>query len=93
MKAEYLGLALNNLRKRKLRSALTALGIVIAVTTIFVLISLSLGLKFAVAEQFRTLGTDKIFIYPRASLAGPGTGGPIQLSIEDVNVIERVAGV
>ncbi|MEK6846922.1 MAG: ABC transporter permease [Nanoarchaeota archaeon] len=93
MNSEYFGLALNNLRKRKLRSALTVLGIVIAVTTIFVLMSLSLGLKFAVAEQFRALGTDKIFIYPRASLAGPGTGGPIQLSIKDVNVVERVSGV
>ncbi len=93
MRSEYFILALNNLRKRKLRSALTVLGVVIAVVSIFVLISLSLGLKFAVAEQFRTLGTDKIFIYPRASLAGPGSGGPIELSIEDVKVIEKVSGV
>ncbi len=93
MISEYFILALNNLRKRKLRSALTVLGIVIAVVSIFVLISLSLGLKFAVAEQFRTLGTDKIFIYPRASLAGPGSGGPVEMSIEDVKVVEKVSGV
>ncbi len=93
MKSEYFILALDNLRKRKLRSALTVLGIVIAVVSIFVLISLTLGLKFAVTEQFRTLGMDKIFIYPRASLAGPGSGGPVELSMSDVNVVEKVSGV
>ncbi len=90
---DYFKLALRNISHRKLRSWLTVLGIFISIATIFVLISLSLGLESAVEEQFRLLGTDKIFIQPRGQLAGPGTGGATQLTIEDVNVVEKVIGV
>jgi len=93
MKKEYISLAVKNLRKRKLRSWLTMLGIFISIATIFVLITLSLGLKDAVNEQFRSLGTDKFFITPKGQLGAPGTGGAVQLTIEDVNVIEKVSGI
>ncbi len=93
MNLEYAKIALKNLKQRKLRSSLTILGMVIAVLTIFVLISLSLGLEHAVEEQFRLLGTDKIFIQPRGQLAGPGTGGAVELTIKDVEAIENVRGV
>jgi putative ABC transport system permease protein len=69
------------------------MGIFISIATIFILISLSLGLQGAVEEQFRLLGTDKIFVQPRGQLAGPGTGGAVDLTIEDVRVIEKVSGV
>ena len=59
MKKEYLTLAIRNLRKRKLRSWLTIIGIIISIATIFMLISISLGLQEAIKEQFRLIGTDK----------------------------------
>ncbi len=90
---DYLKMALKNIRKRKLRTFLTLLGITIAIATIFVLISVSLGLQGAVEEQFRILGTDKFFIQPRGQLAGPGTGGAVSLTMEDVDVIEKIPGV
>ena len=90
---DYLKLALRNLRKRRLRSWLTMLGIIISIAAIFFLISLSLGLQSAVEEQFRLLGTDKFFIQPRGQLAGPGTGGATQLAQEDFDVVKKVAGV
>jgi putative ABC transport system permease protein len=90
---EHSRIAFRNLKERKLRSTLTVLGIFISVTTIFVLISLSLGLENAVEEQFRILGTDKIFIQPRGQIAGPGTAGAIDLTIKDVEVIEDTRGV
>lgn len=93
MNPDYFILALRNLRKRKLRSSLTMLGIIISIATIFVLISLSLGLQSAVEEQFRLLGTDKFFIQPRGQLAGPGTEGAVEITKTDVNVIEKVTGV
>jgi putative ABC transport system permease protein len=90
---EYLNIAIKNLQKRKVRSALTLLGILIAVTTIFVLVSVSLGLQGAVEEQFQTLGVDKIFVQPRGQLAGPGTGGAVSLTQIDVDVIEKIQGI
>jgi len=93
MIADYFKLAIGNLRKRKLRSWLTIIGIFISVATIFLLISLSIGLDNAVKEQFRLLGTDKIFIMPRGQAGPPGAGGAVELTTKDVEVIERVAGV
>ena len=93
MNPEFFTLAIRNLQKRKLRSFLTILGIFIAVATIFLLISLSLGLQSAVEEQFRLLGTDKFFIQPRGQIAGPGTGGAVELTEKDIDTIEKTIGV
>ena len=90
---EYFRMMLRNFHKRKLRSALTLLGIVIAITTLVVLIALSLGLQSAVQEQFRLLGTDKLFIFPRGQVGGPGSTSPVQLSEIDVDTIDRIVGV
>lgn len=93
MISDYFTLAFRNIRKRKLRSWLTLVGIFISIATIFVLIALSLGLQGAVEEQFRLLGTDKFFIQPRGQLAGPGTGGAVELTQDDLDVVEKVTGV
>ena len=91
MLKDYSKLALKNLRKRKLRSWLTITGIVISISVIFVLISLSLGLRGAIDEQFKILGTDKLFIMPKGS-AGVGAGA-VELTTADVNEIEKILGV
>jgi putative ABC transport system permease protein len=86
-------LSLKNIKKRKLRSGLTMIGIIVSIATIFVLISLSLGLKASITEQVRLLGSDKFFIMPRGQLGAPGTGGAVQLTLEDIDVIEKVRGI
>ena len=86
-------ISLKNLKKRKLRAFLTLLGILIAVSTIFMLISLSLGLQDAVKEQFRLLGADKFFIQPAGQLGAPGTGGAVELTQEDLDVVRKIPGV
>jgi putative ABC transport system permease protein len=90
---DYFQLALGNLRKRKLRSSLTIVGIFISIATIFVLISLSLGLDAAVKEQFKQLGSDKFFIMPRGMAGAPGSGGAVELTTKDIDVIKKVNGV
>ncbi len=90
---DFFKLAFENLKRRKLRSSLTILGIFIAVATIFVLISLSLGLDAAVKEQFKQLGSDKFFITPRGQAGGPGSGGAVELTTKDVDTIKKVNGV
>ena len=86
-------LAIKNLKNRKLRSGLTMLGIIIAIATIFILLSVSLGLKAAVEEQFRLLGTDKFFIHLKGQLGGPGSTGAVHLTTEDAEIVEKVSGV
>jgi len=88
---DYSKLAIKNLRKRKLRSWLTITGIVISISVIFVLISLSLGLRGAIDEQFKILGTDKLFITPKGSF-GAGISA-VELTTFDVDEIEKVSGV
>ena len=91
---EYFKLAVKNLGKRKLRSWLTMIGIFVSIATIFTLVSLSLGLQNAVEEQFRLLGTDKIFIQPKTGMMGPpGSIGGNILTTKDIEVIEKIRGV
>jgi len=93
MISDYFNIAWKNLRKRKLRSWLTMIGIIISIATIFVLISLSIGLQNAVEEQFRLLGSDKFFIQPKGQLGAPGTGGAVELTLNDVKIVEKSKGV
>ncbi len=90
---DYFKLSLKNLRKRKLRSWLTVIGIIISVAIIFVLISLGVGLSNAINEQFQILGSDKFFIMPRGQLGAPGTGGAVELTLDDFEVAKKVPGV
>ena len=90
---DYFGIAWRNLRKRKLRSWLTMIGIFISVATIFTLISLSLGLQEAVEEQFRLLGGDKFFIQPKGQLGPPQAGASVTMTREDIDVVDRINGV
>ena len=90
---DYFKYAWKNMKRRKLRAWLTMLGILISVATIFILISLSLGLQNAVNEQFNQLGADKFFIQAKGQLGAPGTGGAVQLTTDDVEVVKKVAGI
>jgi putative ABC transport system permease protein len=90
---DYFKIAIRNLRRRKIRSWLTLLGIFISIAIIFILISLSVGLQEAVKDQFKQLGADKFFIVPGAQINAPGTSSTIRITSEDVEVIKKIAGV
>src|SRR5579863_1713928 len=66
-------LALDTLRKNKLRSALTILGIVIGITTVITVSAVINGLNENVLGGIRELGSDTIIAYrfPWASLSRP----------------------
>ncbi|MEK6918721.1 MAG: ABC transporter permease [Nanoarchaeota archaeon] len=90
---DYFFLATNNLKRRKVRSWLTMIGIFISIATIFILISLSLGLQNAVTEQFRQLGTDKFFVSAGGNNGPPGTDTGAHFTLDDVEQIGKVPGV
>ncbi|PIN90292.1 ABC transporter permease [Candidatus Pacearchaeota archaeon CG10_big_fil_rev_8_21_14_0_10_35_13] len=90
---DYFMIGIKNIKKRRLRSWLTMFGIFISIATIFLLISLSLGLQKGVQEEFEGLGGDKFFVQPRGQLGGPGTGGAVTLTEKDAEAIEKVNGI
>lgn len=91
---DYFRLAYRSARQRKIRSWLTMLGIFIGIAAVVALISLSQGLQNAIAEQFVSLGSDKIIIQgPSSGFGPPGTGVEDPITKDDRDVIESVNGV
>jgi len=88
---DYFKLSYNSVKKRKLRSWLTMLGIFIGIAAVVALISLSQGLKSAIAEQFTQLGSDKLTIQAAGSGFGPpGTAVTTPLTIDNKKEIEQI---
>ncbi len=57
-----IALSFQTFKNHKLRSFLTALGIIIGVTTVIAILSLIEGLNRTVAEQVQSIGSDLIFL-------------------------------
>ena len=91
---DYFSLAFNNLRRRKLRSWLTMIGIFIGIAAVVALISLGQGLQGAIEEQFNQIGTDKIIVQAK-TLGPPGsnTDPKLILGEKDLEIIKKVKGV
>ncbi len=68
--------SIDSLRRNKLRSGLTALGIIIGISAIILLISIGSGLQQFVSGQFEKLGANSIFIAPGKVQFGPQGGPP-----------------
>jgi len=91
---DYFLLAFNNLKRRRLRSWLTMIGIFIGIAAVVALISLGQGLQGAIEEQFEQLGSDKIIIMPKGmGIPGTATSDSLILTSKDLKVIENVRGV
>jgi len=84
--------ALRALRRNKMRSALTILGIVIGVAAVITTVGLGLGASVAVQDQIRSLGTNLLVIVPGTRSRGgahSGWGGVSTLSVLDARAIKR----
>jgi len=91
---EYIKIAIRSLRKRRLRSWLTMIGIVIGVFLIMSLLSLSEGIKTAVMTQLRMMGKDLIMIMPGeiTDVVSMMVGG-LELTDDDIKAVEKAKGV
>lgn len=63
---ESLRIAIGALRANKLRSALTALGIVVGVAAVVCMLAVGAGAQAEVSETIRTLGANLLFVVPDA---------------------------
>ncbi len=94
-------LSLSHVKKSRIRSWLTIIGIVIGVAAIVAIISIGTGMQESVQARLGSLGADLITVTPgfsRAHGAGFGEGrqaggAGINLTDKDLNVIKQVPGV
>jgi putative ABC transport system permease protein len=80
------------LRRNKLRSILTMLGIVIGVGAVITMVSIGQGADAAVQQQIMSLGTNLLMIVPGATTSGgarSGWGGVSTLTVGDAQAIKR----
>src|ERR1700716_3324786 len=85
-------IAARALRRNKLRSALTALGIIIGVGAVIAMVSIGNGAKAQVEAQIAGLGENVILIFSGSTTASgirTGWGGAGTLKIEDAEAIRR----
>ncbi|MDP2431371.1 MAG: ABC transporter permease [Pseudomonadota bacterium] len=83
--------ALRSLRANKLRSALTALGIIIGVAAVITMLAVGEGAKRQVAEKLKSLGTNMLVIYPGAVTSSGvrlGSGSRNTLTESDARAIQ-----
>jgi putative ABC transport system permease protein len=84
--------AVRSLRVNKLRSALTALGIIVGVAAVVCMISIGAGAQADVAEKIRNLGANLLVVMPGAQSSGGArleAGTQATLTEEDASAIRR----
>jgi putative ABC transport system permease protein len=89
--------ALRALRRNKMRSVLTALGIIIGVAAVIAMISIINGAKSQLQSQIASLGQNVVLVFSGNFSAGgvrSGLGGAGTLTVEDALAIQKeVRGV
>jgi len=87
-----LRVSLRALTRNKMRTFLTALGIIIGVGSVIAMVSIGTGAKIAIQNRFNAMGTNLLFVRPGSMNLGgvrTGFGGRSTLKIGDVEAIEK----
>ncbi|HEY2574574.1 MAG TPA: ABC transporter permease [Verrucomicrobiaceae bacterium] len=85
-------IALRALRRNKMRSMLTALGIIIGVAAVIAMVSIGNGASSVVEAQIASLGQNVILVFAGSSTSSgvhSGYGGSAGLILEDAEAIRR----
>ena len=94
-----LNTAFSNFKRNKVRTILTSLGIMIGVLSVVLLIALGVGLKNYLKEQFESLGSNLIIIFPGGGFGddeggmssfGPGMMGGTDFDEKDVRNLQKI---
>lgn len=91
--------AIEDFRRNKVRTFLTSLGILIGVSSVVLLMSLGLGLKKYINDQFESLGANLVYVMPGDIDAGFSGGFQssmltgIRLDSRDVSTLSRIKQV
>ena len=72
---ETLSLAVRSLLRSKMRSFLTALGIIIGVGAVIAMVAIGDGARANVQKVFDSMGTNLLIVMPGSTTAGGARGG------------------
>ncbi|MBI5867516.1 MAG: ABC transporter permease [candidate division Zixibacteria bacterium] len=84
--------AFRALKRNKMRSFLTMLGIIIGVSAVIVMLAIGQGAKFSVEQQINALGTNVLIVLPGSQQQGGirmGAGSMTTLSEDDAFAIQK----
>ncbi len=87
MLATSLLLALKEIQRHKMRSFLTALGIIIGVASVVTMVSLGQGASASIQNQVASLGTNLLTVQPGQGFGSGGAARPPPFSLEDEEAI------
>jgi len=90
--SEYGRMAVRNLSRRRKRSFLTVLGIIIGITIVVAFISLGDGMRNAITGQLSALGSDVIMVTPGQFGSTAALGGVI-FDQSDVDTVAGTPGI
>ena len=92
---DLLTMSVNNLRRRKVRTALTVLGVVIGTASVVVMVSLGIGLNALMMEMYSSYGSmTAIEIYNYGNNGNNGTNdNPLYLTDDTVKEFLRIPHV
>ena len=89
--SKMFGMAWENLKKRRLRTSLTTLGVIIGITTIIGLASLGDGLRYSVNQRFQQgFELDNLIVIPGSFAAGIRGQGFSPSEVANVSTIQNV---
>ncbi|MFT3729383.1 MAG: ABC transporter permease [Terricaulis sp.] len=96
--ADLIASATRALQSNPLRSALTALGVIIGVSSVVAMVALGSGAQAQVQNSINSLGSNLLIIVPGAAQAGGvrmavGGGGRDSLKLADADAISQIEGV
>ncbi len=90
---EVIQVALSAIRANKLRSFLTALGIVIGVGAVITMVALGNGAQKAVQDRIAALGTNLLTVFAGQSMhRGIASADRVSLTTDDAIALKRYAG-
>ena len=92
MNLDEIKYSLKNLAKRKLRSGLSILSILIGITAIFALVSFGLGIQLYMDTLAEEAGADKLYVQPKGA-GMPGMDENFFLTQDDIDFVAKINGV
>ena len=94
---KLINLTIKNAIRKKLRSTLTILSVIIGIASVVALITLSEGMLGAVSDQFNKMGANSIFIMSANFQGDPNTAGRVSeetlLKIQDAENLEKITEI
>jgi putative ABC transport system permease protein len=86
-----LKVAINALKRNKMRSFLTMLGIIIGVASVITMLAIGQGSKKSIQDQIASMGSNMLFVMPANMRMGgvqQGNSSSQRLTVNDVNAIK-----